>query len=340
MNKKRILLTGSNGYIGNALLSRLMAEDYFVVAVDNASRHAWVQEVGGRSLTHYKPFAFLNFNLNDFNDVAKAVFYSQPEVIIHLASQPSGPYSEINSAHRAFTIQNNVGMLEALLNCCHDWELKPKFIVTTTTGIPGAPDEPIIEGYVPNAAGSEYHMTRGWDSDNLRLAVKQWKLNVLELRTSIVYGTRIDGCDFPMTRLDWDFWFGTFIHRACLMAKMNKSVKIYGKGLQKKPFISLRDTVQSIINAIEYPVEGHVIMNQTIGALQIAETAKKIGKVEHIPNPRIENEEHQMIIHNEKFMKLLGREPSNFDEDIAWIKNDIDLTLLPENWEVAYNGKK
>jgi len=92
-----------------------------------------------------------------------------------------------------------------------------------------------------------------------------------------VLNSRVDGIDFPVTRFDWDFYFGTAIHRFALMRKLNQPLKIYGKGLQRKPFISLRDTVHSLLNAIDYQVEGHVIMNQTSGPLQIKEIAETIG---------------------------------------------------------------
>lgn len=336
----KILITGSQGYIGNPLTKTLKEEGHDIYAIDNGMRVDWVKEVGGKSLTNYDEEDAFFRDLRKFESVKSTLKHFKPEIIIHLASQPSGPYSEISSEHRAFTQLNNVTMLENILNSSHELQLDPYLIVTTTTGIPGAPDKPILEDYMPNAAGSEYHMTRGWDSDNIRLAVRQKQISrVLELRTSIVYGTRIDDFDEPVTRFDWDFWFGTALNRFCLMKKMGEPITIYGKGLQKKPFISLRNCVKSIRNAIFEDIEGHVIMNQTTGPIAIVDLANAVGgEVKHIPNPRIENESHQMVINNDKFLTLLESAEEDLNKEVEFILNDIETDRLPKNWKDVYGG--
>ena len=337
----KILVTGANGYIGNPLSLQLLNDNiHDCLLVDSGMRDKWVKEVGGCSLTEYPQAKFLYCNIANSQECLNVLQYFQPDVIIHLASQPSGPYSEISLAHRTYTQTNNLQMLLNLLTGSHELGLNPKFIVTTTTGIPGAPGDPIIEGQTPNLAGSAYHASRGFDTANLALAVKQWKFRVLELRTSIVYGIHTDLIDEPVTRFDWDFFFGTAVHRFCLMRRMNKPITIYGKGLQKKPFISLRDMIESLINAIDYEVSGHEIMNQTTGAISIVDVAKEIGgAVEHIPNPRVENEEHQMIIHNSKFLKLLKDNHSPISYEAKLILKHINPGLLPSYWEQIYAGK-
>ncbi len=342
--KERILITGASGYMGNALLTALQGSGHEIFAVDGGGRKQWVQECGGNSLTNYNEHPCFVADLANLQEVVRILHYFRPTQIIHLASQPSAPYSERSSIHREFTQVNNLKMLLNLLSASKDMGLNPKFIVTTTTGVPGAPDQPIIEGDMPNKAGSWYHVSRGFDSANLALAVKQWNFNVLELRTSIVYGTRIDSLNYPVTRLDWDFYFGTALHRFVLRKKVNKPITIYGKGLQRKPIIALRDVVKSLVNAITFPVEGHVIMNQTTECLSVVDMAKAIGgKITHIDNPRVEKEDHAMVINNEKFMYLLSPDdPSKFtrlSQEAALIEKDIDRNLLPKDWERVYDGK-
>lgn len=342
--RERILITGSNGYIGNALMTALQGSSHDVFAVDGGGRKNWVQESNGCSLTNYSEHPFFVADLANIQEVIRVLHYVRPNHIIHLASQPSAPYSEKSSLHRDFTQTNNLRMLLNLLTVSKDMGLSPKFIVTTTTGVPGAPDQPIIEGDMPNKAGSWYHVSRGFDSANLALAVKQWKFNVLELRTSIVYGTRIEGLNYPVTRLDWDFYFGTALHRFILRKKMNKPITIYGKGLQRKPIIALRDVVKSLVNAITFPVEGHVIMNQTTECLSVLDMARAVGgKITHIENPRVEKEDHLMKIHNEKFMYLLSPDDPNrftsLDQEAELIEKDMDKSLLPKDWERIYDGK-
>lgn len=347
----KVLITGSMGYIGTALMNRLSLDDMSDIEtfpVDNQYRVQWVKEVGGESLTIYPSPRCFYCNLTDYNTVATILQFVQPDVILHLASQPSGPYSEISSQHRMFTQDNNIKSLEILLNATKDLlDMKvlaklPSFIVTTTTGIPGAPGEPIIESHMQNLAGSEYHMTRGFDSANLNLASRQWGFKILELRTSIVYGTRVNELPYPVTRFDWDFYFGTAINRFCLSKKMNKPITIYGKGLQMKPVISLRDTVASLIHAMRSDIiPGHEIMNQTTECLSVVDMANQIGgEVIHIPNPRVEKEDYTMDIRNEKFLKLLNKPITKLKDESSSILFDIDTNLLPNNWQSVYDGRR
>ena len=83
-------------------------------------------------------------------------------------------------------------------------------------------------------------------------------------------------------------------------------------------------------------------MNQTTYCIDIKTLANLCGdKVLHIPNPRVENEEHQMEIHNDKFLKLLGKDKFTIDEikkDISQIKEDMNIELLPNAWQNSFDG--
>lgn len=341
--KERIMITGSSGYLGNALMTALKDSDHALMPLDNGDRQRWVGEVGGASLTTYPSYRYFNLNLQNLSELANVMQYFQPTLIIHLASQPSGPYSEITYKHRIGTQFNNLCMLMNLLGVVKDLNMDTRFVVATTTGVPGAPGEPIIEGHMANLAGSSYHVSRGFDSANLQLAAKQWKLRILELRTSIVYGTRLENQSVPCTRLDWDFWFGTVVHRFCLASKAGIPIKVYGKGLQEKPFISLADCIRSFVNAISTEIKpGHEIMNQTTHCVSVNTLANlSRGEVIHIPNPRVENEEYRMTIKNEKFMKLLDKKPPTQGDiqcEMDAITADIDLKKLPSTWLNSYDG--
>ncbi len=206
---RKVLITGSRGYIGTALIESMEGLPLDLKLVDDFSREEYVEEIGGASLTpdEMRP---VNYNVNLANTLtARSIIKNErPDTIIHLASQPSGPYSEIDHAHRIDTQVENLKMLINILTAVKDYNVDAEIIVTTTTGIPGAPDGPITESPMANLAGSTYHVSRGFDSANLNLAARQWGFKILEFRTSIVYGTRVDRLATPITRLDWDFiWY-------------------------------------------------------------------------------------------------------------------------------------
>ena len=165
-----------------------------------------------------------------------------------------------------------------------------------------------------------------------------WGLKVVDMRTAIVFGVSTNETNLHSdlnTRFDFDFNFGVVINRFCAMSAIDYDLTVYGKGLQKRPFISLKDFVKSIVNLINYKQKrSFEVFNQTSQLLTIkylAETivknAKKIGSksnLKMIKNPRVEKEKHNMKMENKLFLNMLKSEPVLFkDESI-----DIIKTLL------------
>ena len=320
----KILVTGCRGYIGYPLMLYLKQTKHDIVGVDNDSRCDWVENVTGENQCIYACTTGLLRDLTNRDIVNELLAVHKPDCIIHLASQPSMPYSQINGERATLTQLNNLKMTLNLLWGIKENGLKSRFIITTTTGIPGQHYKSIPETNTINMAGSWYHVSRGFDSANCRLASKQWDQMVVELRTSIVYGiqTELMRLHGELTRFDTDPYFGTVLNRFIHQAISKKPLTIYGKGEQTKPFISLEDTVQSLINAIDYDFpNGHNILNQVTDVISIKELATLIQKhtkceVNHVPNPRKEKEHFSMGFENQKFLKLLGKKPKKIEKGI------------------------
>jgi nucleoside-diphosphate-sugar epimerase len=180
-------------------------------------------------------------------------------------------------------------------------------------------------------------MSKSNDVNNLYLANKMWRMSIIDLRTAIVYGTETEETALApelATRFDFDFYFGVVGNRFCAMALTGHPITIYGKGEQRKPQISLEDCVCSIVNAAKLQVNGKFeIYNQTTEAPSIkwiAESVKKAGErlkfhveINHIPNPRVEKEEHKMTINTDKFRKLLGKPKYDIDSGIYQTINSL-----------------
>jgi len=74
-----------------------------------------------------------------------------------------------------------------------------------------------------------------------------------EVRTAIVYGTETEETrdhESP-TRFDFDYYFGTVVNRFCAQAVAGYPITVYGKGEQRKPMVSLEDTVESLVRLVE-----------------------------------------------------------------------------------------
>jgi UDP-sulfoquinovose synthase len=367
-----ILVTGADGYIGWPTMLRLSErfEDERIIGVDNSSRRRWVNESGSVSATPVDSFeereeacsniSMIQADLADRDAVKQIIDTHEPETVIHLAAQPSAPYSQINGERALETQRNNISMTVNLLWALKEADLTDThFIETTTMGVYGAPEFEIPENGLdvqrkggednvpyPAMGGSWYHQTKSFDAGNLRLANGQWDQPISDLRTAIVYGTetretRETGYS---TRFDFDYYFGTVVNRFCAQAVAGYPITVYGKGEQRKPMISLEDTVESIIALAEqgHEGEGVQVLNQVtrpVAIVELAETIEEVAQsmgldteVKHYENPRDEKEDHKMEVENDRFMDLIGEQETTLEEGVR----DI-LETLVENQERIEN---
>jgi nucleoside-diphosphate-sugar epimerase len=360
-----ILVTGADGYIGWPTALRIAARtDDRVLLVDNFGRREWVDEVGATSAVPVASIderldaaeetlgitnlSFVEGDLVEKDFVDELLQVHEPEAIVHAAAQPAAPYSQINGERANFTQHNNLQSTRNLLWGLEENDLTDThFIETTTTGVYGAPEFPIPEGGAtmenqgeaddvpfPAMAGSWYHLSKSHDAANMRLAHKQFDIPVSDVRTAITYGTETEETredDRLKTRFDFDYYFGTVTHRFCAQAVAGYPVTVYGKGEQRKPFVSLEDAVEGLAqlalgDADDRP-EGLTVYNQVTRAISIVEIAETIADVggefeldvavEHFENPRDEDETHKMEIEKAQYMDLIGEQDQTFEEGVA-----------------------
>ncbi len=347
-----MLITGTDGYVGWPLMLKLAKEfpEERIVGIDNFGRRRWVEEIGADSVIPiatmeerikkaqelgFKNISFIYGDLTDREFVRTLIRVFKPNVVLHLAAQPSAPYSQINMDKAHYTQKNNVlSTLNLLWALREEGLTKTHFVETTTTGIYGAPNLHIPEGFVevidkfgnkdllpfPNIASSFYHVTKGFDAVNMWLMNMQTGMPCTDVRTSIVYGTdteetRLD--EKLATRFDVDFYFGTLFNRWVAMIIANYPLTVYGSGNQIKPFISLEDACQSLVNIVKEGNDGEYrVYNQLVEYVKIKDLAEELNKaaeevlgkspgIKFIPNPRKEKEESEYRFDNTKFMKIL-----------------------------------
>ncbi|WP_132057797.1 NAD-dependent epimerase/dehydratase family protein [Halorussus amylolyticus] len=366
------LVTGADGYLGWPTALRIADRtDDRVVLVDNFGRREWVGEIGSTSAVPIRPMderigaaksrlgtrnlSFVEGDLTDKSFVDELLAVHEPDTVVHAAAQPSAPYSQINGERANYTQHNNLQATRNLLWGLEEHDLTDThFIETTTTGVYGAPEFPIPEGGAtmenqgerdevpfPAMAGSWYHLTKSHDAANMRLAHKQFDIPVSDVRTAIVYGTETAETragDYHLkTRFDFDYYFGTVAHRFCAQAVAGYPVTVYGKGEQRKPFISLEDAVEGLAQLAladpETRPDDFAVYNQVTRAISIVEVAETIADVaaefdyevavEHFENPRDEDETHKMEIENDNYAGLIGEQAQTFEEGVR----DIFETL-------------
>jgi UDP-sulfoquinovose synthase len=212
-----------------------------------------------------------------------------------------------------------------------------------TMGEYGTPNIDIEEGYIriehngrsdllpyPKQPGSFYHLSKVHDSHNMMFACKIWGLRATDLNQGVVYGTVTDEVvldEALINRFDYDDVFGTVLNRFCIQAAAGHPLTVYGKGGQTRGFLDIRDTVRCVEIACLNPANpGECrVFNQfteQFSVLELAEmvqaAAWKLGmrvKIDHLPGPRVESEEHY---YNAKHSKLidLGLQPHYLSDSL------------------------
>ena len=369
----RVLICGIDGYLGWSLALRLGSRGHQVFGLDNFDRRRNVEEIGSWSATPILDMTrrlkaaksccgyeinFKRGSMLDYDFVSKYVKESRPNAIVHLAEQPSAPYSMMDRKHAVHTQHNNVLGTLNLLFAIREHAPETHLVKLGTMGEYGTPDLTIPEGFFeieyrgrkdylpfPRQPGSFYHLSKVHDSANVMFACKIWGLSSTDIMQGVVYGTRTEDIvnDSLLTRFDFDEAFGTIINRYCAQAVIGYPLTPYGTGKQKRAFIALADSMQCLTIAVENPPESgdYRVFNQideVYGVYQLAESVKKVGNsfglevgIQPIADPRVEAQEHFYEVDHDNLRKLgfrptrtLEVELHNMLADLSRFKDRID----------------
>ena len=355
----KILVLGSDGYIGYPLTLHLLKQGHEVYGADNYSRRRRVNEFESDSLTpilstigrisylkqQYKNFisqATISLGIDPPGHIRSLLGHFKPDAIVHLAEQPSAPWS-MQSAHQASMTQyeNVIGTLH-LLWAMHEECPEAHLVKLGTMGEYGTPNCDIPEGEIPEdclinsqrsaydqeldcpmsgllfprTAGSFYHLSKVHDTLNIHFACRNWGFCSTDIMQGVVFGLTNPDKIEELTRFDYDECFGTVINRFCVQAIIGQPLTIYGEGGQTRGFLTLNDSIQCLTLAIENPssIGEYRTFNQFESicsinrlALMVCEGGYELGinvKRDHLPNPRKEAEQHYYNPTHQKLFDL------------------------------------
>ena len=224
---KKILITGSSGFIGFHLSKFLLKKKYIVIGIDNHnsyySRKVKIKRLS--ILKKNKKFFFEKIDINNKQKLNKVFQKFLPNIVIHLAGQPGVLYSFKNpNSYYA----NNINATKTLCRICKDFEIK-KFIFGSSSSVYGDQKTfPILENAKVNPK-NVYAKTKLKSEKIVNKTFFKSKTNFIIFRFFTVYG--------PYGRPDM------FIHKFLNHIKLNKLINIHNNGLNFRDFTFVDDVV-------------------------------------------------------------------------------------------------
>ncbi|MCY3536608.1 MAG: NAD-dependent epimerase/dehydratase family protein [Synechococcus sp. SB0673_bin_10] len=309
---------------------------------------AW-QEMGGR------PIGFVLLDLaQEYERLLQLLRDEAPDAVVHFAEQRAAPYSMKSAACKRYTVDNNVNGTHNLLCAIVESGLDVHVVHLGTMGVYGYGSHrgaTIPEGYLtvevpqpdgsrfteqilhPANPGSVYHMSKTLDQLLFFYYNKNDALRITDLHQGIVWGTNTELCGKDprlINRFDYDGDYGTVLNRFLMQAAINYPLTVHGTGGQTRAFIHIRDSVRCVQLALDNPPapgEKVKIFNQMTESHQVGHLAQKVAhmtgaQVAHLPNPRNEARDNDLIVDNRCFLDL-GLEPTTLDDGLLTEVVDI-----------------
>ena len=162
-------------------------------------------------------------------------------------------------------------------------------------------------------------MTKSLDQILFQFYAQNDRLRITDLHQGIVWGTHTDQTrrhEQLINRFDYDGDYGTVLNRFLIQAAIGYPLTVHGSGGQTRAFIHIQDSVRCIELALrDAPQAGERVrifnqMTETHRVRDLAELVARLtgARVAHLPNPRNEADENDLIVRNDQFLEL-GLQP-------------------------------
>lgn len=242
-SKLRILVTGGAGFIGSALVRKLVQSPHFhILNIDNLTYAANPNALSGVSgLSNYR---LERMDICNKDKLLQVVNDFDPDVVFHLAAES---HVDNSIADASIFVQSNIVGTAALLDACRQtWrerKLQPRFIFVGTDEVYGA-----------NKSGSPYLEIQAFAPSSPYSASKAAATHLVQ-SWQITYG-------FPAIISHSTNNYGPFQHpekllpKALLMAAQGQSIPIYGDGNHQRDWLYVDDHVNAMILLMKIGVLG------------------------------------------------------------------------------------
>ena len=318
---KNILVTGGSGFIGSALIRKLLKETNFKIYNLDKLGYASVK----KEFTLHENFSqyqILNFDLSNEEDTKKAIEISNPDLVFHLAAESHVDKSI--SGPKKFLESNVIGTYNLLQLLLKHWQLLPelrkshfRIVHVSTDEVFGSIDHDSFSSeenrydpkspYSATKAASD-HLVRAWNNT--------YGLPAIITNSSNNYGP-------------WQFP-EKLIPVIIKNALSGQSIPLYGDGKNIRDWIYVEDHVDALLKVMS---KGKIGDSYCIGSRQLKTNEEVVGiicdvldfyKKENSPHIRFKEyvkdragHDQRYAIDNNKIMSELNWRPKyDFNEGI------------------------
>jgi UDP-glucose 4-epimerase len=257
----RILVTGGNGFIGKHLVKSLLENGNVVTIFDNFSNpsknSSSIVDIGAK---------IIEGDITELQDITNAI--KKHDIVVHLAAKISVEESIKNPSE---TFQVNVNGTKNILIACKKHHVKKLIAASSAAvygeGMPGLKltEESKMEPISP------YGQSKVKMEQEIKEFVSEYKINYIILRFFNIYGIGQTS--------EYSGVITKFMERII----QNKSLELFGDGLQTRDFVAVQDVIYSIHNAISsdkngtYNIaSGNAITIKELAELMISLSRKKL----------------------------------------------------------------
>jgi len=232
---KRVLVTGTAGFIGFHLAKRLLDDGYDVVGIDNLNAYydVGLKEARLDELAPYPGFLFLKMELSDKKSLDDLFGQHRFDVVVNLAAQAGVRYSLENP--QAYVDSNLVGFVNILEACRH--HAVKHLVFASSSSVYGANTKmPFSVHHNIDHPVSLYAATKKANELMAHVYSHLYGLCCTGLRFFTVYG--------PWGRPDMALFLFT---RAILE---NKPIQVFNHGKMQRDFTYIDDIIEGVVRVM------------------------------------------------------------------------------------------
>ncbi len=235
--KKKILITGCAGFIGNKLLRELIkSKKYNLHGIDNINNYYKTSLKKNRlALINDKSFTFYNIDICNKKKLLSNFKKNKYDYIFHLAAQAGVRYSIINPQKY---FDSNIKGFFNILEACKIINPKILFFASSSSVYGDLKKMPLKEKDNTDKPKSFYAATKKCNEIMSYSYHHIYKLKIVGLRFFTVYGPFGRPDMTPFSFLDNFF--------------KKRMIKVFNRGNHQRDFTYIDDSVKSVIHLFNY----------------------------------------------------------------------------------------